>query len=124
MIHDEVKNNLIEMNEEFQEYLENRLNLTKLHVVETLSKFSAGFAVKLGVLYLLFFAIMFVSLAFAFFLGTIFSSNGIGFLLVALLYIFGALIFYLLRKQIVDKPIIKAYINLLFPNFDSNEDKK
>ncbi len=124
MIKDEMRENLSEMKDEFKEYVENRINLTKLHVVENLSKVSAGIAVKLGVLYLLFFAIMFISLALAFFLGAVLASNGLGFTAVALLYVLLALIFYALRRKLVEKPIIKNYINLFFPNFENHEDKK
>lgn len=119
-----MRENLSEMKDEFKEYVENRINLTKLHVVENLSKVSAGIAVKLGVLYLLFFAIMFISLALAFFLGAVLASNGLGFTAVALLYVLLALIFYVLRRKLVEKPIIKNYINLFFPNFENHEDKK
>lgn len=124
MIKDEMRENLSEMKDEFKEYVENRINLTKLHVVENLSKVSAGIAVKLGVLYLLFFAIMFISLALAFFLGAVLASNGLGFTAVALLYVLLALIFYALRRKLVEKPIIKNYVNLFFPNFENDEDKK
>ena len=48
MIQDDLKDNLSEMKEEFREYVEHQINLTKLHMVETLSKFTAAFAVKLG----------------------------------------------------------------------------
>lgn len=124
MIQDEMKENLSEMKDEFKEYIENHINFTKLHMVETLSKVSAGAAVKMGVLYLLFFAIMFISLALAFYLGTLLSSNGLGFVAVGILYIILAIFFYAMRRQWVEKPIIKTYINLFFPNFENHEDKK
>jgi Flp pilus assembly protein TadB len=124
MIQDEMKDNLSEMKEEFREYVEHQINLTKLHMVETLSKLTAGFAVKLGVLYLLFFAILCISLAMAFFIGSLLESNGLGFAVVALMYVILALLFYALRRSLVEKPIITSYINLFFPNFDDYEDKK
>jgi hypothetical protein len=124
MIQDEIKDNLSEMKEEFREYVEHKINLTKLHMVEAISKFTAGFAVKLGVLYLLFFAILFVSLALAHILGSLFESTSLGYAAVAILYFVLALIFYLMRRLWVEKSIITSYINLFFPNFDDYEDKK
>ncbi len=119
---DDFKENLSEMKEEFKEYVENRIDLVKLHVVEKLSKITAGFAVKMGVLYLLFFALTFLSLAMAFFLGSLLESNTLGFLAVAMLYLVVAIVFYAMRHQLVEKPIIKNYIHLFFPNFDDHEE--
>lgn len=121
---DDFKDSLSEMKVEFKEYVENRIDLVKLHVVEKLSKITAGFAVKMGVLYLLFFALTFLSLAMAFFLGSLLDSNTLGFLAVAMLYLMVALIFYAMRRKLVEKPIIKNYINLFFPNFDDHEEQK
>ena len=124
MIQDDMHNSFYDLKEDVKEYVENRITLTKLHVVESLSKLSAGFAVKLGVLYLLFFALIFISLALAFFLGSLFESNTLGFTLVALVYLLLALIFYGMRHKWVEKPIIKNYINLFFPNFNGHENQK
>lgn len=124
MIQEEIKGNLSEIKDEFTDYIENRINLTKLHLVETFSKISAGFVVKLSVLYLLQFAIMFFSLALAFFLGSLFSSNSLGFSVVACIYVLLAILLYAVRHKLIEKPIIKTYIHLFFPNFDNDENKK
>lgn len=124
MIQDDMRDSFYDLKEDVKEYVENRITFTKLHVVESLSKFSSGFAVKLGVLYLLFFALMFISLALAFFLGNLLDSNTLGFTIVALIYSLLALIFYAMRRKWVEKPIIKNYVHLFFPNFNGHEDQK
>ena len=70
MFQDDLKNHIDEVKNEFEDYVDKRISLLKLHLVEELSRFTAGFAVKLGILYLLFFVFMFLSLAAAFFLAT------------------------------------------------------
>ncbi|WP_052345614.1 phage holin family protein [Alkaliflexus imshenetskii] len=122
MIQDNIKENLAEVKDEFEKYLDKRIDLTKIHVVEELSKFTSGFAVKLGVLYLLFFVLMFLSLATAFFLSDLLNSNGLGFTIVALFYLILAIVFYAMRHKWVEKPIIKAFIKLFFPKFEEDEE--
>src|SRR5690554_8128975 len=77
MFQDDLKNHIDEVKNEFEDYVDKRISLLKLHLVEELSRFTAGFAVKLGILYLLFFVFMFLSLAAAFFLGDLLGSNGL-----------------------------------------------
>src|SRR5690554_7195412 len=75
MFQDDLKNHIDEVKNEFEDYVDKRISLLKLHLVEELSRFTAGFAVKLGILYLLFFVFMFLSLAAAFFFGDLLGSN-------------------------------------------------
>ena len=121
MFQDDLKNHIDEVKNEFEGYVDKRISLLKLHLVEELSRFTAGFAVKLGILYLLFFVFMFLSLAAAFFLGDLLGSNGLGFTLVAGFYLLMAVIFWLSRRIWVEKPIIQAFIKIFFPKFEDDE---
>lgn len=121
MFQDDLKNHIDEVKNEFEDYVDKRISLLKLHLVEELSHFTAGFAVKLGILYLLFFVFMFLSLAAAFFLGDLLGSNGLGFTLVAGFYLLMAVIFWLSRRIWVEKPIIQAFIKIFFPKFEDDE---
>ncbi|WP_088654567.1 phage holin family protein [Geofilum rhodophaeum] len=121
MFQDDLKNHIDEVKNEFEDYVDKRISLLKLHLVEELSRFTAGFAVKLGILYLLFFVFMFLSLAAAFFLGDLLGSNGLGFTLVAGFYLLMAVIFWLSRRIWVEKPIIQAFIKIFFPKFEDDE---
>lgn len=121
MFQDDLKNHIDEVKNEFEDYVDKRISLLKLHLVEELSRFTAGFAVKLGILYLLFFVFMFLSLAAAFFLGDLLGSNGLGFTLVAGFYLLMAVIFWLSRRIWVEKPVIQAFIKIFFPKFEDDE---
>jgi hypothetical protein len=121
MFQEDLKEHLSDVKEEFESYVDKRVDLLKLHLVEELSRFTASFTVKLGVLYLLFFALMFISLAGAFFLGDILDSNGQGFVIVAGVYLIFVVIFVLMRRIWVQKPVIKTFIKIFFPKFDNDE---
>ncbi|GAO28747.1 phage holin family protein [Geofilum rubicundum] len=121
MFQEDLKEHLSDVKEDFESYVDKRVDLLKLHLVEELSRFTASFTVKLGVLYLLFFALMFISLASAFFLGDILDSDGLGFVIVAGVYLIFVLIFILMRRIWVQKPVIKAFIKIFFPKFDKDE---
>lgn len=121
MFQDDLKNHIDEVKNEFEDHVDKRISLLKLHLVEELSRFTAGFAVKLGILYLLFFVFMFLSLAAAFFLGDLLGSNGLGFTLVAGFYLLMAVIFWLSRRIWVEKPVIQAFIKIFFPKFEDDE---
>jgi len=120
MKHEDIVENFSDLKEELKEYAESSFNLIRLHIVEQLSRHISGFIVKAGILYILFFGLIFLSMALAFFLGELFESYGLGFLIVAGIYFLIALIFYLLRKVLIEKPVIKSFIKLFFPNFENN----
>jgi hypothetical protein len=121
MFQEDLKEHLSDVKEDFESYVDKRVDLLKLHLVEELSRFTASFTLKLGVLYLLFFALMFFSLAGAFFLGDMLGSNGQGFVIVALVYLVFVVIFILMRRVWVQKPVIKSFIKIFFPKFDKDE---
>jgi hypothetical protein len=121
MFQEDLKERLTDVKVEFESYIDKRVDLVKLHLVEELSRFTARFTLKLGVLYLLFFVLMFASLAGAFFLGEILGSNGQGFMIIAGIYLFFAIVFFLLRRILIQKPVIQTFIKIFFPKFDKDE---
>ena len=74
----------------------------------------AGFFILLIIL-------LFLSFAGGFFFGSLLHSNELGFLCVAGFYLLVLLIFLVVRKQVVEKPIIKAIMKLFFPKFSDDE---
>ena len=120
MDYEEITENFSDLKKELKEYAESSFNLIRLHVVEQLSRHISGIIVKAGILYILFFGFLFLSMALAFFLGELFESYGLGFLVVSGIFFLIALIFYLLRKVLIEKPVIKSFIKLFFPNFEDN----
>ena len=120
MDYEEIIENFSDLKKELKEYAESSFNLIRLHIVEQLSRHISGIIVKAGVLYILLFGLIFLSMALAFFLGELFNSYGLGFLVVSGLYFLIALVFFLLRKTLIEKPVIKSFIKLFFPNFEDN----
>jgi len=108
---------------EIESYIQNRIDLTKLHLAEDLSRFVSGFIIKTILFYIGFFVLTFFSIAGAFAIGACCNSNEIGFISIASIYLFIGVVFYLSKRYLIQTPIIKSLIHLFFPNFN-NYDKK
>lgn len=115
---------LNETREEIEEYINTRVDLIRLHTAENLSRFASGMVVKTVVFILLFFAFLFVSLAAALFLNRFLGYQGIGYLTVAAFYCLLAGGFWLLRRRIIERPIIKSFIQLFFPVYLNYDETK
>jgi hypothetical protein len=111
-----------ELKKEFEEYVQVRIDLTKLHIAGELSRFFSSFMTKTVMLYLFFFVFMFFSLAGAILLGQWLESYVLGFALTGVIFLFAALIFWFLRKQLIERPVVKRFIELMFPKFDEDEE--
>lgn len=105
------------------EYIEVKLDLIRLQAVENLSRIFSNAATIAIAAYLLFLAVIFLSFATGFFIGSLLQSNASGFLCVGGFYILLLIFFLLLRKRIVEQPVIKAMIRLLFPKFGDDGKK-
>jgi uncharacterized membrane protein YqjE len=98
------------------DYVNTRIDLAKLEAVENLSRFFANFVTKSVMLYFGLLALFFLSFALAYFLGSLFESISLGFLLTGVLYIALMLIFYAMRQSIVEKPVVRSVVRLFFNN--------
>jgi hypothetical protein len=78
---------------------------------------------KTVILYLFFFVFMFFSLAGALILGRWIGSYALGFGLMGVLFLIAALIFWLLRKQIIERHVVQRFIELMFPKFNDDDEK-
>lgn len=104
-------------------YLEVKLDLIRLHTAENISRIFSNVATIAVIGYFLFLIIIFLSFAASFFIGSLLKSNELGFLITAGFYTLLLVLFLLFRKQIVDRPVIKTMVRLLFPKFDDDEKK-
>ena len=105
------------------EYIEVKLDLVRLHTAENLSRIFSNVATIAVIGYLLFFIILFISIAAGYFIGSLLDSNELGFLCVAGFYTLLLILFLVFRKQIVERPVIKAIVRLFFPKFEDYEKK-
>jgi len=117
-----IKDEINEIKNELESYVQNKMDLTKLHVAEDLSRFSSNIAVRLVMFYIGFFVLLFVSMAAAFAIGNYTQSTELGFIIVGGVYFVIGLIFFFFRGILIQRPIIKSFIHLFFPNY-SHYDK-
>ena len=112
---------LSKIKQEIQEYLEVRLDLLKLHTAENISRILSNTATIAIIGYLLFFILLFLSFSAGYFFATKLHSNELGFLCVAGIYLVLLVIFLILKKRIVERPVIKAIVRLFFPKLKNDE---
>ena len=112
-----------DLRKDILEYVEVKLDLIRLHTAENLSRIFSNIATMAFIGYLLFFIILFISFAAGFYFGSLLESNELGFLCIAGFYSLLLLLFLVFRKQIVERPVIKAIVRLFFPKFEEDEKK-
>lgn len=112
---------LNDIKKDIQEYLEVRLDLIRLQTAEKISKILSRTVNLAIVAYLMVFILLFLSLAAGYYFANRLQSNELGFLCVAGFYFLLLVIFLLLRKQIIDRPIIKAIVKLFYPTHTDDE---
>ena len=113
--------------DDVQDYLNARLDLLRLNMAENFSKVLAGFVIKSVILFVLFFALLFISLAVANWLNATYDYPGIGFFFVAGFYLLFIIVFWMLRHVLIEKPIIQSMIEIFFPpenNYNSKGDEQ
>jgi len=105
------------------EFIEVKLDLIRLHTAENLSRIFSNVAIIAVAGYLLFLTVIFLSFAAGFFIGSRLNSNELGFLCVAGFYFLLLILFLVARKQIVERPVIRAMVRLFFPKFEDDGKK-
>lgn len=108
-----------ELKQDVSAYVELKLELLKLSTYERTGKVIAVLSYGVVLLFLAFFAILFIFLALGFFLGDWFGSIGAGFAVVAILYILliGVI---LLNKNRISAKVLNIVIGALTANDDKN----
>lgn len=105
------------------EFIEVKLDLIKIHMAENLSRMFSNVAAIAVIGYLLFLIVLFISFAAGYFIGSRLNSNELGFLCVAGFYSLLLMLFLKFRKQLIERPVIKSVVRLLFPKFDDDGKK-
>jgi hypothetical protein len=100
---------------DFLEYIQVQFDLIRLQTAENISRIFSKAANLVIIGYLVLFVLLFLSFSAGFYISSLLNSDELGFLCVAGFYFLLLLIFLLLRKQIVDRPIIKAILKVFFP---------
>ena len=93
--------------EEVKEYLDLKYDIARLDITEKMVVIFTQFYSFFLFILIVPSIFLFFSFALAFYLGSLFNANYIGFLIVGLIYFVLAFIFYALRKKLITKPLIK-----------------
>ena len=110
----ELKNELSETVEDIKEHLDLFLDLYKLRVAKSIS----GILVKALKIFiftnLVLVILIFLSLATAYYIDSRFDTPGIGFAFISLFFTIILLLLWLLRRTLLDQPVIKSVIKFFF----------
>lgn len=118
---EKISGEFADIKQEVESYVQNRIDLTKLHVAEDLSKLTSGLAVRLLLFYIAFFVLLFLSMAGAYAIGSYTGNIVIGFISIAGFYVLVGVVLFLLKGILISRPIIKSFIHLFFPNYQNYE---
>ncbi len=102
------------------EYLEERVELMQLTVVEKTSILTAKLITGIVIIAFFMISFFFASIVLGLYLGEIYQSNFTGFLIVAAIYI-GLSLFAFLFKRKLEKPIINLLIKQLLTGQNSSK---
>jgi hypothetical protein len=116
-------NEIDELRKDLLEYLEVKVDLVRLHMAENISRILSNIATSAIIVDLILLIIIFLSLAAGLFIGSKLNSNELGFLCVSGFYFLLLILFLIFRKKIVEKPVVRNIIRLLFPKFKDYEEK-
>ncbi|MBE0637068.1 MAG: hypothetical protein IH598_00940 [Bacteroidales bacterium] len=118
--------------ENIKQYVDLKTELFSLIVIERMAKVLSRVSVLMILTMLLFFFLLFVSLALVGWLGSLTGSESLGYIIIAVFYLIIGVILYMLRKQIFLDPLLKGIIgifeeeeeDLLNKNSNPAEDEK
>jgi hypothetical protein len=111
------------LKDDIHDYVNIRLEQIKLEIAEVSSRILSRILVVLVSTFLLLIIFLFLSLAAAYFLGTLLQSTELGFLLVAGFYSLLLILVVYFRRLIFDRPAIQYVLNLLFQKQSDDETK-
>lgn len=109
------------LKKDLRDYFKVQFDGIRLHSAESVSRVLSRSANVAVISYLLLFILLFGSVSAGFYLASILGSDSLGFLIIALFYLFILVVFFIFRKKIVDRPIIKGIVKIFFP--EENHEK-
>jgi len=108
-----------DLKDEIISYLELRAELTKISSYEIISKLGASIVSALALVIFIFFFLFFLFLSLGFYFAKVFDSFYYGFGLVAGFYLFLLLVFIIIKKKFIEKPIMNKIIESLTASHES-----
>lgn len=109
------------MLKKLENYISSRILLLKIEGTEKLSETLAVLFKKIMLLMFLGSFVLFLSLALALWLGKVFGSIVIGFLILAGIHLFILLVLYILRKPLLERTIKNEIVRTVFKQSDNSK---
>ncbi|MBB1149275.1 MULTISPECIES: hypothetical protein [unclassified Myroides] len=114
MAFQEIKDNLNEIKEHSEQYLNTSIDYVRLWGFKITAKTAIIFMTIFVVGVFLLLSLLFLSLYAAFAIGESVGSASLGFLYVGLFYLLISILVFTCRKQLVDRPLIKKLSEAIF----------
>lgn len=119
---EEEKSFIVQLREAGAEYLQAKLQLTKVQAFGKIARVTGIVFSMLIIALLACFTVLFVGLMLGFLIADLLSSNAIGFSVVGALFVILLTVLVLKRESLLEKPITEKIIKELFE--DENDDDK
>lgn len=103
------------------QYIQHQLDLIKLQITENTSRTIAAIITGIILLGLVSLFFIFISIALIIFLGQITGKLYLGFLIVAGIYLFFILFLFLMRRSLIERPILRTVAKIFFDDEQDNE---
>lgn len=115
----DLSDNIVELNEAVKNYVQTKLDLVKLSLLERITKFILYvITIQIAILFI-FLIITFLATAFVFWYEQTFQSIFIGLLIALGFILILGLLFFIFQKKLITKNLIKNFSEILF-----SEDEK
>ncbi len=111
-----------ESRQQLEQYVQDRVLLLKLQMVEKVSQLIALIFTGLTLALLAFFVLLFLSIMAGYYFASITGSLYIGFGIVSLFYISIFVLIISFKKRVIEKYIIDAVIKIFMDKTDSDDD--
>lgn len=97
---------------EIGKYINLRFDYFKLSMGDRIVKFFAFIMLRSLVLYIIFFVMFFLGMAFSIWFGEVTGRMYLGYLLTAAIFIILGVMVFMLRKYLIDNPLTQAYFKI------------
>jgi ABC-type multidrug transport system permease subunit len=105
-----------DLKNELVEYVELRTELTKLSAYEIISKAGVSLVSAMALVIFAFFFMFFLFLALGFYFGKVLNSLYQGFGIIAFFYLILIILYLIIRKKYIEKPLMNKIIESLTEN--------
>jgi len=98
----------------FKKYIDNRLQLIKLELISALANVASGLISSFLLLGMAMFILLMFNFALAYYLGSVFENQALGFLMVGLVYVILFAIYFFFGRKTMDKNVKDKIVRTIF----------